>query len=207
MAVEADCIGILWTNTVPNMPPWGSKTAKVGNNPLVIAVPHRDGPVLLDIAMSMFSYGKLEKYLMENRMLPVDGGFDGEGKISRDPKEILSTHRILPIGFWKGSGLSLVLDLVAASLSGGKTSLEVGKMPAETDLSQMFFAVSLSKFPDRENIEEKIHASLVDLKSAEPAEDSGKVYYPGEGMMRTREENLREGIPVEESIWNQVCKL
>jgi 3-dehydro-L-gulonate 2-dehydrogenase len=207
MAAEADCIGVLWTNTVPNMPPWGSKTARLGNNPLVIAIPHQNGPVLLDIAMSMFSYGKLEKYAMENEMLPVDGGFDDEGKISRDSKRILATHRTLPIGFWKGSGLSLALDLIAASLSGGKTSLEIGKMPVETDLSQVFIAVSLSKFPDRKNIEEKIHASLMDIKSAKPVEEGKKVYYPGEGMMRTREENLRKGIPVEEPVWNQVCAL
>ena len=55
MAVEEGCIGILWTNTVPNMPPWGGRDARLGNNPVVFAVPNGDEPVLLDVAMSMFS--------------------------------------------------------------------------------------------------------------------------------------------------------
>ena len=75
MAAEAGCIGILWTNTLPNMPPWGGQDPKLGNNPVVFAVPNGDEPVLLDIAMSMFAYGKLETYAREGRELPLDGGF------------------------------------------------------------------------------------------------------------------------------------
>lgn len=62
MAVEQNCIGIFWTNTVPNMPPWGGRDARLGNNPITLAIPHGDTPVLVDVAMSMFSYGKLEVY-------------------------------------------------------------------------------------------------------------------------------------------------
>src|SRR5579871_6311984 len=56
-AAEAGVIGLCWTNTMPNLPPWGSKLPKVGNNPMVIAVPHAEGPIVLDMAMSQFSYG------------------------------------------------------------------------------------------------------------------------------------------------------
>ena len=76
MAVKENCIGILWTNTVPNMPPWGGREARLGNNPVVFAVPNgEEAPVLLDVAVSMFSYGKLESYARQNRELPVDGGW------------------------------------------------------------------------------------------------------------------------------------
>ena len=52
MAVRENCIGILWTNTVPNMPPWGGREARLGNNPVVFAVPNGDeAPVLLDVAV------------------------------------------------------------------------------------------------------------------------------------------------------------
>ena len=117
-AVNNDCIGILWTNTVPNMPAWEGKEAKLGNNPAVFAVPYKDTPVLVDVAMSMFSYGKLEKYKREGVECPVDGGIDKNGNITRDPAAILETHQVLPIGYWKGSGLSLVLDLIASCLAG-----------------------------------------------------------------------------------------
>ena len=102
MAAEENCIGILWTNTVPNMPPWGGRDARLGNNPVVFAIPNGDGPVLVDVAMSMFSYGKLESYARSGQELPVDGGFNKEQKITRNAAEILETHQSIPIGYWKG---------------------------------------------------------------------------------------------------------
>lgn len=207
LAAKNDCIGILWTNTVPNMPPWGAEDAHLGNNPMVVAIPHGDSPVLLDAAMSMFSYGKLEKYKMEGRKLPIQGGFGPDGEMTDDPAAILSTHQVFPIGYWKGSGLSLVLDLIAAVLSGGRTSREIGALPTETELSQLFIAIDLSSFPDRKTIEEKIDATLADLKSAKAKDPKHPVRFPGEGMVMTREENSRLGIPVDEVVWEKVCAL
>lgn len=200
MATEKDCIGIMWTNTVPNMPAWGGKDAKLGNNPLVIAIPHASSPILLDVAMSMFSYGKLEKYKREGVLCPVDGGFDSEGNLTRDPAAILSTHQVLPIGYWKGSGLSLALDLIAATVSGGTTACGIGQLPTETSLSQFFMAINLSSFPDREQLESQIAYALEDLKGCE-SRNGQKVRYPGEGMMQIREESLKNGVWVDEEIW------
>ena len=206
MAAEQGCIGILWTNTVPNMPPWGGVEAKLGNNPVVISIPNGDTPILLDVAMSMFSYGKLESYARQGRELPVDGGFDTNGNITRDAKEIQRSHRTLPIGYWKGSGLSLVLDLIAAVLAGGRSSYEVGKLPVETELSQVFLAIDLASLPNPEQAKQTISDSLADLQATKPTGDS-PVRFPGEGMVKVREENTRLGIPVEESVWQSVLAL
>jgi 3-dehydro-L-gulonate 2-dehydrogenase len=207
LAAQEDCIGILWTNTMPNMPPWGGAEAKLGNNPVVFAIPHKDSPVLVDIAMSMFSYGKMETYAREEKNLPFDGGFDTKGNISRDPSEILQTQRTLPIGFWKGSGLSLALDLIVASLSGGLTTHEIGKGKAEANVSQVFMAISLENLPDRAAIESKIESTLDDLHATTPIDGNYPVRFPGEGMKKTREENLEKGIPVDEAIWKKVCSM
>lgn len=207
MAAEANCIGVLWTNTIPNMPPWGGKDAKLGNNPLVVGIPHGNTPVLLDVAMSMFSYGKLEKFKSENRQLPVDGGFDKDGNTTRDPAKILETHQVFPIGYWKGSGLSLVLDLIAGILSGGNTSCGVGKMPTETALSQVFISFDLDRFPDQKEIQQKIDESLQDLKTSTPIETGASVRFPGEGVVKVREENTKNGIPVDEKIWASVLEM
>ncbi|MHC1691782.1 MAG: 3-dehydro-L-gulonate 2-dehydrogenase [Sphaerochaetaceae bacterium] len=204
LAAEADCIGILWTNTIPNMPPWGSSAVKLGNNPVVIAIPHRDCPVLVDVAMSMFSYGKMEAYAHDGRQLPFEGGFDRQGKLTKDPAEILATRQSLPIGYWKGSGLSLALDLVAALLSGGKTSQEIGKLSVETEVSQIFLAFSLANLPNRAALEASLAATLEDLKQSNPTDSSHPVRFPGEGMLDTRRQNLQEGIPVDEAIWAYV---
>ena len=208
MAVQANCIGILWTNTVPNMPPWGGREARLGNNPVVFAVPNGDeAPVLLDVAVSMFSYGKLESYARQGRELPVDGGFNPDQQITRNAAEILQTHQVLPIGYWKGSGISLMLDLVASALSGGRTSREVGELPTETELSQVFVAIDLNRLPDGEAFAGKVRATLEDMQTSMPVDPERPVYYPGKNMMKTRAENMEKGIPVEESVWETVLKL
>jgi 3-dehydro-L-gulonate 2-dehydrogenase len=204
MAAEADCIGILWTNTLPNMPPWGGQDARLGNNPIVIAVPNGDNPVLLDIAMSMFAYGKLETYARQGRELPLDGGFDHNQRPTRDAAEIIKTQQIMPFGFWKGSGLALMLDLVAAAVSGGLTTREIGELPRETGVSQVFVAISLKNLPNREQFLAQVQASLEDLQTSAPREDEKPPTYPGQNMMSERRENMERGIPVEESIWNAV---
>ncbi len=207
MAAEENCIGILWTNTVPNMPPWGGRDARLGNNPVVFAIPNGDTPVLVDVAMSMFSYGKLESYARSGRELPVDGGYNKDQQITKNAAEILETHQCIPIGYWKGSGLSLALDLVASVLAGGRTSRMVGELPAETELSQVFIAISLDKLPDHEQLAENIRETLEDMKTSAPVDAERPVHYPGENMMRTRRENMERGIPVDEAIWRQVREM
>ena len=207
MAAKENCIGILWTNTVPNMPPWGGRDAKLGNNPVVFAIPNGDMPVLVDVAMSMFSYGKLESYARSGQELPVDGGFNEDQQITRNAAEILKTHQCIPIGYWKGSGLSLALDLIGATLAGGRTSRMVGELPVETELSQVFMAVSLDKLGDAETLKRNIQETLEDMKTSAPVNPERPVYYPGENMMRTRRESMEKGVLVDEGIWKSVLEM
>ena len=101
-AAEAGAAAVCWTNTMPNLPPWGATDARLGNNPLVVAVPRARGEhVVLDMAMSQFSYGALESYRARGEQLPVPGGYDGRGRLTRDPAAIEHSGRPLPIGFWK----------------------------------------------------------------------------------------------------------
>ncbi len=206
-AAEQGYLAILWTNTIPNMPPWGGKEARLGNNPVVMAVPSRRGVVLLDAAMSMFSYGKLESYARSGKPLPVDGGLDSQGKPTRDASEVLKTGQPLPIGFWKGSGMSLMLDLMAAALSGGRTVREVGELEQETELSQVFLLMKLDAFGDQEILLDKIDATLQELESCPALCQDVQVRWPGQGMQRVRKESMEQGILVEESIWEQVQNL
>ncbi len=130
-AAKAGYVFIGWTNTVSNMPAWGAKDARLGNNPLVMALPYNNDAIVLDMAMSQFSFGAMEKAAMNNERLPVYGGFDKEGSLSNDPSAILESWRPLPIGYWKGAGLSLLLDLLAAILSGGLATHEISKKEVE----------------------------------------------------------------------------
>src|SRR5262249_35846644 len=101
-----------WSNTLANLPAWGAITPTLGNNPLVLAIPRTGGHIVLDMAMSQFSYGALASYRKRGEPLPVPGGYDATGHLTQDAAAIESSQRALPIGYWKGSGLSLVLDMM-----------------------------------------------------------------------------------------------
>ena len=204
MAAEAGCIGILWTNTLPLMPPWGGQDARLGNNPVVFAVPNGDEPVLLDIAMSMFAYGKLETYARHGKELPLDGGYDSNQQLTRDARQIMQTKQALPMGYWKGSGLALLLDLVAAAITGGNTTREVGEYPRETAVSQVFIAIDVNSLPNRDAYLEQVKSTLADLQTSTPREEGKPPTYPGQHMMAVRRENMANGIPVEEDVWQKI---
>lgn len=208
-AADAGCIGICWTNTMPNMPAWGAKDSRIGNNPLIMSVPRSDGShVVVDMAMSQFSYGKIEEYKYKERELPIPGGYDSDGKLSTNPMEIEKTGRVLPIGFWKGSGLSIVLDLIAAILSDGSSTSDVGKQTKdEYGVSQVFIAINQSKLNAPEVSDEIIKNVLDNIKDSIPQDSETKILYPGERVVITRRENLEKGIPVDELIWNKIISL
>ena len=207
-AANAGLIGICWTNTMPNLPPWGGAEPAIGNNPLVIGVPRAQGPVVLDVAMSQFSYGAIEKYRLRGELLPVEGGYDEQGNLTRDPGAIEKSWRPLPTGLWKGSGLSVVLDMVAAMMSLGKATYELGNdMYFETAISQMFLVLNpqaLGPDPRLEQIADEVVASLHGCK---PAKAGERVRYPGEQTLRIRAENLELGLPVEPALWEQIRAL
>lgn len=205
-AADASLIGICWTNTLPNLPPWGADDARLGNNPLVIAVPRASGHVVLDMAMSQFSFGLLESYRKRDEQLPVDGGFDSEGNLTRDPAAIEESGRVLPIGYWKGSGLSLVLDMIAAMLSSGLATHQIPADPElETGISQVFIAVNLPAV-DRDEFAERLAEKIIgDLHR--PTSHGHSVRYPGEKTLKTRTENMEKGIPVDSGVWDEVRSL
>jgi len=207
-AADAGLIGICFTNTMPNLPPWGGIEPVLGNNPLIFAVPRAQGHVVLDMAMSQFSYGTLESYRKRGEMLPVDGGFDLEGNLTRDPGAIERSQRPLPVGYWKGSGLSMVLDMVAATLSLGNATHQLPADPLlETGISQVFLAINpavLGDAPQTAAIADEIVASVHNCR---PADASKPVRYPGEQTLRTRAENEKLGLPVEPALWAQILAM
>lgn len=206
-AAEAGMIGICWTNTMPNLPPWGASVPHLGNNPVIIAVPRRGGHVVLDMAVSQFSYGAIESYRLKGELLPVPGGFTREGELTRDPAEIEKSQRPLPIGYWKGSGLSLMLDMIASILSAGQATHQIIPDPdRETRLSQVFIAIHPAVLGTAE-AGEQIVESIVAHLHATPVSGETRVRYPGEQVLRTRRENLERGIPVNTVIWQEIQKL
>ncbi len=206
-AADRGCIGICWTNTQPNMPAWGAQDRRIGNNPFIMAIPRSNGEhVVVDCAMAQFSYGKIEECKLKGLQLPVPGGFDSKGEITCDPTEIEKTWRVLPIGYWKGSGMSIALDLIATLLSGGNSVTKVGKLESgdEYGLSQVVMAIEPHHFSTFIQTDALIDQVLEDIKASIPVAENGKIFYPGELEIKTRRDNLQNGIPVEPEIWNTI---
>lgn len=206
-AAEKGYVFIGWTNTIANMPAWGAQDVRLGNNPFVIAVPDPEGAVVLDFAMTQFSYGKMEEFENEGKQLPYPGGYNSKGELTADPGEILETWRTLPIGYWKGAGLSLLLDILAAILSGGRTTQEISKSKTEYGVSQVFIAICMEHLNNFHSIGETIRNIKTNLHKSIPENETKKIRYPGENVRLIREESLKNGIPVNSKIWEKITKL
>ncbi len=206
-AAEAGYIGICWTNTTRLMPPWGSGEKKIGNNPMAIGIPREGGHILLDIAMSQYSNGKLEVLQLQGKKLPLPGGYDTHGELTVDPGEILDSSRALPIGYWKGSGLALVLDTMASLISGGQATHEIGKQGSEYAVSQVYIAMNATGMMGQAALHEKVTAIIDDFHTSTPLDKNENVRYPGEGMLRTRQESLEKGVLVDEVQWQELLQM
>ncbi len=202
-------VAISWTNTESCMPAWGGKDTRLGNNPFVIAVPREKGNVVLDMAMSQYSYGKLQTTRLKGKTMPFPAGFDGDGVLTSEPGPIEASMRILPMGYWKGSGFAIMLDLLAAVLSEGlpTNAIDQVKQGSCTGCSQVFVVVDPRQLGG-EAFTAQVADSVVDyLHSSTLAEDSKEVLYPGESALRTRNEQLANGIVVDEGVWSEVLAL
>jgi 3-dehydro-L-gulonate 2-dehydrogenase len=206
-AAKNGFVFIAWTNTIANMPAWGAVDNKLGNNPLVIAAPFNNEAIVLDMAMSQYSFGSMQQAKMRGEELPVPGGYNTAGELTKDPSEIIESKRPLPIGYWKGAGLSLLLDILATVLSGGLSTNEISKKEVETGLSQVFISIDISRLNNHSGIPELINNIINDYHQSVTENEKKKIIYPGERVLQTRKKNLSGGIPVIETVWQQIMEL
>ncbi len=110
----------------------------------------------------------------------------------------MESQRLLPAGFWKGSGLSIMLDLLAAMLSGGNAVNDIiPSLDEEKGVSQIFIAFSPPGYP---GLADRVIASL-------KTDGDEAVRYPGERVIRDRRENMKRGLPVDEDVWKGINAL
>ena len=207
LCAKAGFVFIGWSNTIANMPPWGAEDPKLGNNPLVIAVPYKVEAIVLDMAMSQYSYGALESHQLKGEKLGMPGGYDLAGNLTTDPAAISESKRTMPIGYWKGAGLSLLLDILGTILSGGLSTSEITRQGSEYNLSQVFMAIDTKQLANYKSIGAAIDQIIVDYHSATPVDPGKKIRYPGEQILQTRTKNLAEGIPVHKDVWENIRQL
>jgi 3-dehydro-L-gulonate 2-dehydrogenase len=203
-AAKSGCVFIGWSNTIANMPAFGAADTRLGNNPFVMAVPYGNEAIVLDMAMSQFSYGTMQLAAMKGEELPVYGGYNNEGQLTKDPSAVLASGRTLSIGYWKGAGFSLLLDIVSAVLSGGKGVHQITSQKEEKGLSQVFLAIAIEHLHNYKGIEACLQGIIADYKQSIAKDE---ILFPGERVVRTRERNQKNGIPVLKKVWEEILSL
>jgi 3-dehydro-L-gulonate 2-dehydrogenase len=144
---------------------------------------------------------------MKNEKLSVFGGYDLNRDLTNDPAAIIQTKQPLPIGYWKGAGLSLLLDILAAVLSGGLATHEISRQQAECAVSQVFICIDLNKLNNHSAIATTVDNIIKDYHQSVPLNETKNISYPGERVLATRKKNLKDGIPVLKSIWENILTL
>lgn len=202
-AADAGMVGICFTNTIALMPAWGgtSRVRKLGNSPLVIAAPRAGGNhVVLDMAMSQYSWGKLSLFKQAGADAPLPAGFDAQGNETRNPDAVMNGGSGMPIGQWKGAGLSLMLDLLAASLSGGNATHQIRADNHERGVSQFFLAINPAPLGNAADMSRIIESIIADVTTDGAA-------YPGQRSLAVRRESEAQGVIVDEEVWTRITAL
>ena len=203
LAARQGCIGVCFVNTESNLPIWGAKEPRIGNNPLSIGAPRASGePVVLDMAMSQAAWYKLVVYDRQARKVPLGWGLDNEGRPTDDPAAILKSKRMVPMGQHKGSGLSLMIDIMTGILSGGKHCgelLEERKgQPWAWGYSQAFIAIDIASFTPLKEFQRRVDELITYVKGAQLAGGFSEINIPGERTWKERTFRERDGVPLDE---------
>ena len=205
MMADAGMMGLCMTNTCMNLVAYGAKEPSTGNNPITIAIPRRAGSLVMDMAVSQYAFGKLEIMAQEGGMLDTPCGYDTDGNLTNDPQKIVESGLMTPMALWKGSALSIMIDLMVSMLSLGRTSLEIGT-PAdgEKGMSQMFVCMNPAAVVDMDKAEAQMEKTIAFLNGLEPKDGVHGVHAPGENLEKTRARNRERGIPVTEDTWQKI---
>ncbi|MFK3796957.1 MULTISPECIES: Ldh family oxidoreductase [unclassified Pseudomonas] len=179
-------------NSMTCVVPHDAQKPLFGTNPIAFAAPRADGqPIVFDMATSAIAHGDVQIAAREGRMLPPGMGVDRAGQPTEDPKAILDGGALLPFGGYKGSALSMMVELLSAALTGGNFSFEFDlscKPGAQTPWTgQMIIVID----PDKGSGQSFAQRSEELVRQMQGV---GQERMPGDRRYRQREKSLAEGI-------------
>src|SRR5215470_12062823 len=204
LAAEAGQVSIHFLNTsgAQRVAPFGGSDRRLSTNPITIGVPIADGdPIIVDMTTSMAAEGKLMVAVNRGESVPEGWIIDKHGRPTTDPKDFYDGGALLTIAAHKGSGLSIVTDLLAGALSTGRSS-----DPADTVLRNNMLSIYIApSFYDAEGTVAREAGRFVEwVKASPPSKPGVPVLLPGEIERMTRAKRLAEGIPVDHTTWTDL---
>lgn len=216
MIAEAGLGGIICANSggpVHNVAPYGGAKGRTGTNPIAMAFPSDfDGPILLDMATTVHAACKVTVYQRQGIPFPSDWLIDSEGRPTTDPREFSKGGAMRTFGGqvgYKGFGLSFFVEILAGILARNGYSRDTGSMDPSEHLSNGSFiiAINCESFLPLETLKREINDLTAWIKSSPLAEGFDEILYPGELEARRRKERLANGIPLDDTTWDEIKQL
>jgi LDH2 family malate/lactate/ureidoglycolate dehydrogenase len=202
MAVAAEMIGIVGTNALPTMAPWGGIDKLVGLNPIGVGVPAGEElPFVLDVALGATAHGKMQIYQQKGAPIPEGWALDAEGRPTTDVAQALE-GLVQPIGGHKGIGLAMAIGILSTLLSGAGYGRESGDMvdgPLAGRDGQFFLALNVAAFEDVATFKARMDDLIRDYKATRLAPGFDRVYVPGELEVELERARRADGIPLNDA--------
>ncbi len=208
--IEKDMIGISVSNVEPLMPPPGGTAARVGNNPISIAVPALlERPVILDMATSTVPLGKIVNAQSKGQPIPLGWAVDKNGKPTTSPADVINGGFLFPVGGPKGYGLAIIIEILTSLLSGGAVGSEIKSLYQDlehpNDISHFFMAIRVDGFMNAKLFKQSVDNYIRYVKMTPLAESAKTIYMPGEIEMLNKEQNLSTGIMLPASVAEELA--
>ncbi len=206
---EAGMLAMVATNTGPVMAPFGGARAAAGNNPIAFGVPRRGAPpLILDMAMSQTAFGRVRLAAVEGRPIPLGWAYDSRGRPTTDAAQALSAGLLAPMGGHKGYGLSLVVDVLAAVMTGSPVGAAAEAHGHRAGgVGHFVLAMRPDLFVTEDVFHEALERRLAEVLATPPAEGASRVMLPGEIELETARRRSREGIPLSDALATQLAGL
>jgi LDH2 family malate/lactate/ureidoglycolate dehydrogenase len=207
-ACEAGYVMVAGTNASTTMPPWGGAEARIGNNPLAVAAPIPDGPhFILDMAMSVAARGKIRAALRNGVAIPDGWAVDAQGRPTTEPGEALAGF-LLPFGGYKGSGLSMAVDILCGALTGAGFLTGISSWSDNPDEPQRLGHFFLLLDPAKTVGRDAFAAAMTrfrDILLATPSADPDEpVRLPGQLEQERRREALASGVAIPDDLLGEL---
>ncbi|MBN8919900.1 MAG: Ldh family oxidoreductase [Rhizobiales bacterium] len=205
MPLAHDMIGVsLAVGSSNHMPPWGGLEMLLGTNPLAIAVPAQDeAPIILDMAPTVAAYGKVRLKQQRGEPMPVGWMEDRNGNPLTDPNRADEGH-LLPIGGYKGYGLSMMIGLLAGVLNRAAFGRDVVDFAADpkavTNTGHAMLAIRIDTFAPADAFKRSVDAVVRDMRNSERMLGVERIYVPGEQSHLRMRDRMANGVPLPASL-------
>ena len=189
--------------------PWGGTTPLLSTNPVAVAVPTAGDPIVLDCTTSVTAEGKVRVARFAGKELPPGQILDREGRPSTRPEDLYDGGSMLPLGAdmgHKGYGLSVIVDLVGATLAGGRAGAPRDRRAGFSN-NFTLWAADPDALGGRAAMEELQQEYFALLKSSDCKPGVAEILLPGEPELRTAEVRRRDGLPLDEGTVSQLDEL